>query len=288
MFKRNDIIDSRYEVMFPIQDTTYGSSYRVKGLDDGRLYMLKIYEKSKMKDWQFDEDGNLIESKIHKTLSHPNIAKFISCDKLMYQDQEIYIYVVDFISGETLQEKIDRDGPSTPSFAANLVKKIIEAVSYLHNQKSPIIHADITPVNIMLDMSSGSLEPILFDFGLSKIDQYNTSYNKTVPSVYYCSNETLIGKSTIKSDIFSIGALLYTMIEGFFPWHDKFTIDDYNQEGFLDKIIESRNTKLIFSSLNNLDVLIMYEIAQMMMILKITLSLYLQTIFFSLANLNYI
>ena len=73
---------------------------------------------------------------------------------ISFQEQDLYIYVVEFISGETLQERIDREGNPNPTFATNLMKKIMSAVSYLHSFDSPIIHSDITPLNIMLDMSS--------------------------------------------------------------------------------------------------------------------------------------
>ena len=60
MFKKNDIINDKFEVLFPIQSTTFGSSYRVKGKEDGKIYMLKIYEKEKLHDWHFNEKGGLI------------------------------------------------------------------------------------------------------------------------------------------------------------------------------------------------------------------------------------
>ena len=48
MFKKNDIINNKFEVLFSIQTTTFGSSYRVKGIEDGKIYMLKIYEKENL------------------------------------------------------------------------------------------------------------------------------------------------------------------------------------------------------------------------------------------------
>ena len=179
------IINDKFEVLFPIQSTTFGSSYRVKGKEDGKIYMLKIYEKEKLHDWHFNEKGDLIEAEIHQQIDHPNISKFVSCELINFQEQDLYIYVVEFISGETLQERIDREGNPNPTFSTNLMKKIMSAVSYLHSLDTPIIHSDITPLNIMLDMSSGMLEPILIDFGLSKYKEYSTFYNSSVPSILY-------------------------------------------------------------------------------------------------------
>ena len=253
MFKKNDIINDKFEVLFPIQSTTFGSSYRVKGKEDGKIYMLKIYEKEKLHDWHFNEKGGLIEAEIHQQIDHPNISKFVSCELINFQKQDLYIYVVEFISGETLQERIDREGNPNPTFATNLMKKIMSAVSYLHSLDTPIIHSDITPLNIMLDMSSGTLDPILIDFGLSKYKEYSTSYSSSVPSIFYCAPELFNGEHSDKTDIFSLGALYYILLEGYFPWHNKFNISDINSVDLQDKIISNRNSKLTFTAMNAID-----------------------------------
>ncbi len=253
MFKKNDIINDKFEVLFPIQTTTFGSSYRVRGKEDGKIYMLKIYEKDKLNDWHFNEKGELIEAKIHQQIDHPNISKFVSCEMTTFQDQELYIYVVEFISGETLQERIDREGHPNSTFSKNLMKKIMAAVSYLHRLENPIIHADITPLNIMLDMSSGTIEPVLIDFGLSKYKGYSTFYNSSIPSIFYCAPELFNNEHSIKSDIFSLGALYYILLEGYFPWHNKFSISDINSVDLQDKILKNRTSKLTFNAINAIE-----------------------------------
>ncbi len=251
MFKKNDIINNEFEILFPIQNTTYGSSYRAKKIDDGKIYMIKVYEKSRLLDWHLDKNGNLLEAVIHEKIDHPNISKFVSCKAITFQNQELFLYVVEFISGETLQEKMDREGQPNSSLAKKWMEKIMSAASYLHELSNPIIHADITPLNIMLDMSSGLLEPILFDFGLAKYKNYKTSYNSTVPSIFYCAPELFNGQHSVKTDIFSLGALYYTLLEGYFPYHEKFNISDINSIDLKEKIIENRNSKLTFNAAKN-------------------------------------
>ncbi len=251
MFKKNDIINNEFEILFPIQNTTYGSSYRAKKIDDGKIYMIKVYEKSRLLDWHLDKNGNLLEAVMHEKIDHPNISKFVSCKTITFQNQELFLYVVEFISGETLQEKMDREGQPNSSLAKKWMEKIMSAASYLHELSNPIIHADITPLNIMLDMSSGLLEPILFDFGLAKYKNYKTSYNSTVPSIFYCAPELFNGQHSVKTDIFSLGALYYTLLEGYFPYHEKFNISDIHSIDLKEKIIENRNSKLTFNAANN-------------------------------------
>ena len=249
MFKKNDIINKKFEVLFPIQNTTFGSSYRVKNIEDSKIYMLKIYEKVKLQDWHFNKKGDLIESEIHKQIDHPNIAKFISCELIKFEKKELYIYVVEFINGETLQEHIEREGKPDTVFATMLMKKIMSAIDYLHSKSNPIIHADITPLNIMLDVGADN-EPILFDFGLSKQKEDKTFYNTSVPSIFYCAPEIFNNESSTRSDIFSLGALFYTLMEGFFPWRNRFGISEVENDGeninLQEKIIDKRNSELIF------------------------------------------
>jgi len=254
LFNKKEQIDNKYEVQFPIHQTTYGESYRVKGLDDGKLYMLKIYYKDRLLDHHFTEDGTLIEAYIHQQIDHPNIVKYVDHQILSHNGKELIYYVVNFVSGETLQERMDREGAPSPEIAFSFFIKLLSAVNYLHNMEIPVIHADITPLNIMLDLSNNNFEPILFDFGLArhKESDYN-AFNRSLPSVFYCAPELLKGKATIASDIFSMGALFYTLLTGSFPWNGQITNSQINSESFADDLLSSRNKKLAFNSSNKID-----------------------------------
>ena len=131
LYSKNDIIDSKYEVLFTIHVTTNGVSYRVKSLFDGKLYMLKIYIKERLKPFHFEKDGSLKEAKIHGSVNHENISTFIEVKEIFEFNQNLIYYVVSFISGETLKERIDRDSiPSLPT-TFNLIEKTSIAIDYL-------------------------------------------------------------------------------------------------------------------------------------------------------------
>ena len=59
LFSKSDLINQKYEVLFSIHQTTYGESYRVKSIEDGKLYMLKIYAKNKLKKFHYNSEGLL-------------------------------------------------------------------------------------------------------------------------------------------------------------------------------------------------------------------------------------
>lgn len=253
LFSKKEHIDSKYEVLFPIHQTTYGESYRVKNLADGKLYMLKLYAKDKLKEFHFNEEGYLREAYLHSNLDHNNIVRYIEHSNLTISGADYIYYVVNFISGETLKERIDREGPPSYLTCMNIMEKIGEALSYLHKQKAPIVHADVSPLNIMLDYSNSS-NPVLFDFGLSRISgAQKVHYNQTLPSAYFAASEQVKGELSERSDIFSFGALFYYLITGDYPWSSNLNNFDPNDTGFSDDLLAARNCKLTFVPSLNID-----------------------------------
>ena len=253
-FNKKDIIDQKYEILFFIHQTTYGWSYRVKGLENGKIFMLKVYRKDKLLPHHFTEDGDLLEANIHKGLDHPNLSKYVEHKTITKDGVELIYYVVGFISGETLQERIDREGEPNNAFAIRFFSEVLDAVSYLHSRDVPVLHCDITPQNIMMDLSENVMKPVLFDFGLARYKgTKGTFFNRTQPSLYYCAPETLNHSSSIESDVFSLGALLYCLLCGIFPWYNEITNSNMDSETFIIDLLNSRNKKLKFNVTENIE-----------------------------------
>ena len=253
LFSKKEHIDDKYEVLFPIHQTTYGESYRVKNLDDGKLYMLKLYAKDKLKGFHFNEEDVLREAFLHSNLDHNNVVRYVEHRDISISGSNYVYYVVNFISGETLKERIDREGPPSYLTCMNIMEKIGEALSYLHKQKNPIVHADVSPLNIMLDYSNSS-NPVLFDFGLSRISgAQKVHYNQTLPSAYFAAPEQIQGELSERSDVFSFGALLYYMLTGDYPWSSNLTNHDPKHPDFSNDLLAARNKKLTYGPSLNID-----------------------------------
>lgn len=253
ILSKKDLVNNVYEVLFHIHQTTYGESYRVKDCRDGKLYMLKLYDKAKLLDFHFNSQNELLEAEIHSNLNHENIVQYKEHNTILISGNEYIYYVVHFISGETLKERIDRE--SIPSYLTcmNIIEKISAVVSYLHTKNPSVIHSDISPLNIMLDYSNNT-NPLLFDFGLSLIgNSFNAKYNENIPSVYFTATEQLKGEASVQSDIFSLGALFYYMLTRSFPWSEYLTDYNIKSPSFVNNLIEARNKSLIFSSSLNID-----------------------------------
>lgn len=254
LFSKQEVINNTYEVLFPIHKTTLGESYRVKGIRDNGLFMLKIYFLDKMRSFHFDVENFLIEAKIHSQVEHPNICKYVEHGNLLINGSRCLYFVVKYISGETLWERVEREGINSLVACQDIVEQVGGALTYLHSLEPAIIHGDVTPLNVMLDYTSGN-RPLLFDFGMANyIGETITQFNITAPSIYFCSPEQLRGqKSAPASDIFSLGAILYYLITNTYPWPTSFDDQDESVEGLVNKIEIARRRELRFSSSINID-----------------------------------
>lgn len=146
------------------------------------------------------------------SLRHPNIVQVFDFN----HDNGVYYMVLEFIPGETLQDRLKRlaqDGRRLPlEDALRFTLNISDAVGYAHQRG--MVHRDIKPANIMLDMQG---QAILMDFGIVKIlgGDSHTSTGAVVGTARYMSPEIIRGESADhRADIYSLGVTLYEMLSG--------------------------------------------------------------------------
>ena len=97
-----------FTVAFPIKESEYAETYRVKDAS-GKNYFLKLFNYSKLHRTQFDGDGNILEIEIVKKLNHSNLISYKDSGDLLQGGQKYAYLVTNFISGETAAEKTGRD-----------------------------------------------------------------------------------------------------------------------------------------------------------------------------------
>lgn len=152
------------------------------------------------------------ESKAIAVLSHPNIVKIYDVD---FTEKAPYI-VMEYIDGITLKEFMEQQGALKWKDAVHFSVQILRALQHAHDRG--IVHRDIKPQNIML-FSDGTIK--VMDFGIARFarEDGKTLSDKTIGSVHYISPEQARGEITDeKSDIYSVGAMLYEMITGTKPF----------------------------------------------------------------------
>ncbi|MGH7884076.1 MAG: serine/threonine-protein kinase [Thermodesulfobacteriota bacterium] len=153
----------------------------------------------------------LNEAKLQAGLTHPNIVNVIN-----YLESEDSIYLVmEYVNGETLEQKIKREGFIKPDEAVRISEKILDALQYLHNKG--IVHRDLKPSNIMFT-ENGIVK--VTDFGISKlIGKKGLTTTILAGSYTYMSPEEIIGQgTTYYSDIYTFGVTLYQMLTGKVPF----------------------------------------------------------------------
>jgi transitional endoplasmic reticulum ATPase len=241
---KGQVIDDNYSITFFIKKGSYAESYRVIDKEK-KIKLLKLFSYSKLTRTQFDNNGDVLEIEILKNIKHPNIVKYLNSGEILAENQKYGYVVLDFISGETLADKMKREQTFNPYEAKDIILGVLNGLNYLHNQEKSILHNDITNLNVMLDLSGQVPVPKIIDFGFARLlSQSNRDFNKEGLNPFYSANETFNNIFSVQSDIFSVGALYYHLLVGLPPWFvelSKYKSDTVKLE---DAILKEREKPL--------------------------------------------
>jgi serine/threonine protein kinase/tetratricopeptide (TPR) repeat protein len=201
---------SHFKIIEKLGEGGMGVVYKARDTKLGRDVALKFLPES-LTPTKEDRERFTREAKAAASLSHPNICTIHNID----DHEGTPFMVMEYIEGETLREKISSGG-LTPEAALDYGSKIAGALTEAHEHG--IIHRDIKPENIMVD-AKGRIK--VMDFGLAKLKQARniTKTGSTVGTLAYSSPEQIRGEEVDhRSDLFSIGIVLYEMLTGRKPF----------------------------------------------------------------------
>lgn len=204
-------LDGRYELLELIGVGGMADIYKAKDITEDRIVAVKILKN------EFAGSEDFLrrfrnESKAIALLSHPNIVKIYDVG---FTDK-IQFIVMEYIDGITLTEYIERQGVLKWRDAVHFTLQILKALQHAHDRG--IVHRDIKSQNVML-MSDGTIK--VMDFGIARFNRETdkTISEKAIGSVHYISPEQARGDITDeKSDIYSVGVMLYEMLTGQKPF----------------------------------------------------------------------
>ena len=127
------------------------------------------------------------------------------------------VLVMELIEGEHLLSKICKQDNQTISekLAANYISQLLSALNHCH--ANGVIHRDIKPENIMLTKND---KVRLIDFGLSRVCK-NCKFSEIAGTPYYMSPEMISKEYNVKTDLWSVGVILYTLVSGYLPFQGK-------------------------------------------------------------------
>ena len=211
-------IDNSYTVTFFLKKGGYAESYRVKDTN-GDTKLLKLFFYNQLDKTQLNDNSELKEIEVVRTLNHANVVHAIKEGEVVHENQRLAYTIFDFISGETLADKMSRDEVFKPYEAKQIILGVLNGLKYLHTQSRPVIHNEITNQNVMIDLSGNGNVPKIIDFGYARyIDEPFKDYLNKDLSPFYLANECFNQIFSIQTDIFSVGALYYHLVFGIPPW----------------------------------------------------------------------
>lgn len=245
ILEKGQTIDNKYSVSFFLKKGSYAETYRVQN-EVKETKFLKLFDYSKFHRTQFTDNGDVLEIEILKQIKHPNLAKCNDSGNVLINNHKYAYVVLDFISGETLADKMKRENTLSPYEAKSILLSILNGLNYLHNKQ--IIHNDITNQNIMLDLSGKVSIPKIIDFGYARfLTQSIKEFLKEGLNLFYTANETFNKVFSIQSDIFSVGALYYYLLTGLPPYFVEISKYKSDRIQLEEMILEERKKTLKFS-----------------------------------------
>ena len=205
------IISNRYEMIEMIGKGGMATVYKAKDLTLKRFVAIKILREEFTTDEEFIRRFN-IEAQAAASLAHQNIVSIYDVGS----ENNIYYIVMELIKGKTLKQIIDEDGVLPWKWSLNIAIQIASALEVAH--KNNIVHRDIKPHNIIIT-EEGIAK--VTDFGIAKAVSNSTitAFGTTIGSVHYFSPEHARGGYTdAKSDLYSLGVVMYEMLTGRVPF----------------------------------------------------------------------
>ena len=205
------VIRDRYEIMEKIGNGGMATVYKALDKVLNRYVAVKILRDEFTTDEEFIKRFNA-EAQSAARLTHPNIVSVYDVG----QEYNIYYIVMELIQGKTLKQIIDEDGSLSWKWSINIAIQIASALEMAH--KNNIIHRDIKPHNIMITEDGVAK---VTDFGIAKAVSNSTitAFGTTLGSVHYFSPEHARGGYTdSKSDLYSLGVVMYEMVTGRVPF----------------------------------------------------------------------
>ncbi len=204
------LLDNRYEILEVIGSGGMSVVYKARCHRLNRLVAIKILKDENLQDEDFRRRFHA-ESQAVAMLSHPNI---VSVYDVSTNSDEDYI-VMELIDGITLKQYMEKKGVLNWKETLHFAIQIAKALEHAHSRG--LVHRDIKPHNVMV-LKNGSVK--VTDFGIARImSQSNTLTKEALGSVHYISPEQAKGgRVDNRSDLYSLGVVMYEMITGRPPY----------------------------------------------------------------------
>ena len=211
MIVKGQKVNNRYEILKTIGEGGMANVYLANDTILDRKVAIKVLRGDLSNDEKFIRRFKR-EALSVSNLSHPNIVEVYDVGE---EDGNYYI-VMEYIEGKTLKQLLQKRGALTLNEVIDIMTQLTDGLAHAH--EAYIIHRDIKPQNIMIE-DNGLVKITDFGIAMALNSTQLTQTNSVMGSVHYLPPEQANGKgSTVKSDIYSLGILMYELLTGSVPF----------------------------------------------------------------------
>lgn len=205
------LLSERYQIKHLIGGGGMANVYLADDIILDREVAIKVLRPEFANDPEFIERFDR-EAQAATSLSHPNIVNIYDVG----EEKNILYMVMEYVDGLTLKEYVVQHGPVAVNEAVDIMKQLTDAIAHAH--ANGLIHRDIKPQNILID-STGHVKVTDFGIAIALSATSLTQTNSILGSVHYLSPEQARGgMATKKSDIYSLGIVLYELLTAQLPF----------------------------------------------------------------------
>ena len=199
----------RYVVKGLLGEGAQGATYEAIEVESGRLVAIKRFDVRGARRWK-DVELAEREARVLATLDHPLVARYIE----HFEEDGALFLVMERVVGETLESIRKREGPLREAEVRRFLACADRAFSYLHGRRSPVIHRDVKPANVV---RRGDGSYVLVDFGAVSDSLRRGTGSTVVGTMGYMAPEQLQGRALPASDVYAVGATALAALTGVEP-----------------------------------------------------------------------
>ena len=211
-FERGDIIANRYRINRFIASGGMGEVYEATNLESIHTVALKCVRRTPLDTGDKNKSRFLREANLALQIDHPNVCRVFE----HFEEHNEHFLAMELIVGETLASRLARENFFSPHGALPIARQLCDGLAAAH--AAGVLHRDLKPGNVLITPAD---RVVIIDFGLAAPTMSDHSFTSTgavIGTLAYVAPEQLEkGQSSIESDIYSLGVLLYEMLTGLKP-----------------------------------------------------------------------
>lgn len=227
---------SKYSVHSFIKGGQYNESYRVKDTA-GVSYFLKIYDPQRVPNEILSTDSIITEIGYCETMNHPNVISYVEKGVLSQNGKDYPYLVTKYINGSLVADPLQKGRIFPLEMALTIIKNALKGLSHIHS--SGLVHNDITPRNIIYNPKDLE-KTVLIDLGHVSLCNGVPPFETSDLTPFFRAPETYDSSFDIRSDVFSVAAVLYAMLFGKAPWSFDLRDGDHIDSKRLESLMAER------------------------------------------------